>query len=673
MKILKLNQPYKSTPDQDKAVELLVKNFSAGQKYQVLLGVTGSGKTFIMAKLIDKLQMPALVISHNKTLAAQLYQELRSFFPESAVSFFISYYDYYQPEAYIPSTDTYIEKDSSINELIDKLRLETTSNILSRQDAVVVASVSCIYNLGSPISFKRLSLEIKVGRKQEIKSLMEGLIRLQYERNDYEFKRGVFRTRGNYLDVFPSGCDFAIRISIENEVCRSIYKIDPTSGRNLMKEDSFVLYPAKHFVLERGDENIFEKIRLEMEERENFFKRKNDLIAAQRIRQRVEYDLEMIREFGYVKGIENYSRYFDGRKEGEPPYSLLDYFSESYGNRWLVIVDESHISFPQIKGMVEGDRARKKTLVDYGFRLPSAFDNRPLTFDEFLGKIPNFIAFSATPDEWEINFSNGKVVELLTRPTGIPDPQVVVRPVKNQVEDLIEEIEKQVSKSQRTLVTTLTKKMAEDLSFYLKEKGFRVCYLHSEIKTLERSDILDSLRRGDYDVLVGVNLLREGLDLPEVSLVAILDADKEGFLRSKTSLIQTMGRAARHIEGRVILYADNITKSIKEAIREVERRRNYQLKFNQKYNIKPRSILKPLREKIIEEESKDELSSLLSENRLIGLTITDDEIENMIPADRNKLIKKMEKEMRQAAHDLDFEAAILIRDKIKKIKGELYN
>ncbi len=671
MQVFKLHKPYQPTTDQKRATASLIKNFNTGKNYQVLLGVTGSGKTFVMAELVERLQKPALIISHNKTLAAQLYQELRSFFPENAVSFFISYYDYYQPEAYIPSTDTYIEKDSSINELIDQLRLEATSNILSRNDAIVVASVSCIYNLGSPRNFQDLSLMIKAGERSQTKEIILKLIQLQYERNDFEFKRGSLRLRGEYLDIYPPNCSFAVRLAIENEVCSSISKIDPVSGQIIESLSFFTFYPAKHFILEKEEENVFGEITKEMQDRVRFFEKKGDLLSAQRIKQKVEYDIEMIKEFGYVKGIENYSRYFDGRKEGEPPFSLLDYFREAYGDNWLVIVDESHISFPQIRGMLEGDRSRKRTLIDYGFRLPSALDNRPLTFDEFLEKAPNFIAVSATPDDWEINFSSQTVVELLTRPTGIPDPEISVKPVKGQVEDLIKEVEKQIKKNQRTLVTTLTKKTAEDLSFYLKEKGFKVCYLHSEIKTLERSDILDSLRRGDYDVLVGVNLLREGLDLPEVSLVAILDADKEGFLRSKTSLIQTMGRAARHIEGRVILYADNITGSIRKAIEEVERRRKYQLFVNKKYGIKPSSIVKPVREKVVEAEKEDRIVQLILGKGFEGLRIGDDEIDSLTPMDKKKLIKRMQSQMRQVAHDLDFETAILLRDKIRSIEKSL--
>ncbi len=667
----KLNRPYKPTLDQNKAADLLAKNFNIGKKYQVLLGVTGSGKTFVMAELIEKLQKPTLIISHNKTLAAQLYQELRSFFPRNAVSFFISYYDYYQPEAYIPSTDTYIEKDSSINELIDQLRLEATSNILSRKDTVVVASVSCIYNLGSPKSFQNLSLAISLGDKLQIREIALKLIQLQYERNDFEFKRGSFRLRGEYLDIYPPNCSFAVRLVVKGNVCSSIFIIEPVSGQIIEEKDYFTFYPAKHFVLDKEEESVFEKIRREMEERVNFFEKKGNLLAAQRIKQKVEYDIEMIKEFGYVKGIENYSRYFDGRKKGEPPFSLLDYFREAYGENWLVIVDESHISFPQIRGMFEGDRSRKKNLVDYGFRLPSAFDNRPLRFNEFLEKVPNFIAVSATPDDWEISFSDKTVIELLTRPTGIPDPEIFIRPVEGQVENLIEEIKKQTSKKQRTLVTTLTKKMAEDLSFYLKEKGFKVCYLHSEIKTLERSDILDSLRRGDYDVLVGVNLLREGLDLPEVSLVAILDADKEGFLRSRTSLIQTMGRAARHIDGRVILYADNITGSIRKAIGEVKRRRKYQLFVNKKYGIKPSSIIKPVREKVIEAEKESETARIVLGEDFELIRTNSNDIEGLTPMDKRKLIKRMETKMRQAAHNLDFETAILLRDKIRSIEKDL--
>ena len=669
MKIFNLDLPYKPTIEQKRAVEELVSGFKSGNHYQVLLGVTGSGKTFVMANLIEKLQIPTLIISHNKTLAGQLYQEMREFFPNNAVSFFISYYDYYQPEAYIPSTDTYIEKDSAINELIDKLRLETTSNLLSRRDVVVVASVSCIYNLGSPQNYGKFAIQLKKGDRINLKEITEKLVDLQYERGEFEFKRAMFRLRGDSIDVFPAYQDRALRIVIDRGIVETIFYFDPLTGeKEGQDEEDITIFPAKHFLADRNEDQIIDEIRKDMEERVRFFEKKNDLISAQRIKQKVTYDLEMIREFGYVKGIENYSRYFDGRKKGEPPFSLLDYFQNSYGKDWLVIVDESHITFPQIRGMFNGDRARKQTLIDYGFRLPSALDNRPLKFDEFLSKVPSFLATSATPDDWEIKFSQGKVVELLARPTGIPDPEVQIKPTKNQVADVISEIKKQINKKQRTLVTTLTKTMAEDLASYLKEQGLKVHYLHSEIKTLERSDILDSLRRGDYDVLIGVNLLREGLDLPEVSLVAILDADKEGFLRSKTTLIQTMGRAARHIEGRVILYADTVTDSIKSALDEVKRRREYQLKVNKKYGIVPQNIVKPIRKRVIEKEELGLIEQLTQKESVFG-NLENFDVESLTPLDRKKLINKLKREMNLAAVNLDFELAIKIRDKIKELEA----
>lgn len=669
MKIFRLNSSFYPTIEQEKSILELVNNFNSNIKYQVLLGVTGSGKTFIMANLIEKLQIPTLIISHNKTLAGQLYQEMRDFFSKNAVSFFISYYDYYQPEAYIPSTDTYIEKDSAVNELIDKLRLETTANLSTRRDVIVVASVSCIYNLGSPQNYSQFTLELKKKKRIEFKDITDKLIDLQYERGDFEFKRGVFRIRGDSIDIFPAYQDKAIRLTIKEGVIDNMFEFDPLTGeRDSLSLEATTIFPAKHFLTDRNQDQAIEQIRKDMKKRVDFFKKKGDLISAQRIKQKVNYDLEMIQEFGYVKGIENYSRYFDGRKKGDPPFSLLDYFESSYGKKWLVIVDESHITFPQIRGMFNGDRARKRTLVDYGFRLPSALDNRPLKFSEFLAKIPNFIAASATPNEWEIKYAGGRVVELLSRPTGIPDPEVEIRPTKDQVKDVILEIKKQVNKKQRTLVTTLTKTMAEDLASYLNEQGLKVHYLHSEIKTLERSDILDRLRKGEYDVLVGVNLLREGLDLPEVSLVAILDADKEGFLRSKTTLIQTMGRAARHIEGRVIMYADTITDSIKAALDEVKRRRNYQLEVNKKYGIKPKNIIKPIREKLIKEENLTPAEQLISKESVF-FDILSFDTNSLTPFDSKKLIKKLRHEMNMAANDLDFELAIKIRDKIKEIES----
>lgn len=683
MRKFELVSNYKPTPDQKRAIDALAYAYQKGVKYQVLLGVTGSGKTFTMANLIEKLQKPALVISHNKTLAAQLYQEFKSFFPESAVSFFVSYYDYYQPEAYIPSTDTYIEKDTDINELIDKLRLETTTNILTRSDTLVVASVSCIYNIGSPKEFGNFVFELSNGLKIERKDIIKRLVELQYERGDFGFHRGTFRVMGDTIDIYPSYQDDAIRLRLGVYEIKDIKVINPITGSEIKNKQkdlkSFILYPAKHYVTDpTKHEKVFEQIRKDLKERVEWFLKNGKTLEANRLKTRVEYDLEMIKEVGYVKGIENYSRYFDGRKPGDPPYTLLDYFNHSFGKDWLVFIDESHITFPQIRGMYNGDISRKQILVDYGFRLPAAFDNRPLTFAEFMRRIPNFIATSATPGEWEINLAKRLVkdskvkgstgiVEQLLRPTGIPDPQIIIRPVKNQVSDVIEEIKKNKEKNQRSLVTTLTKRTAEDLSSYLQEQGIRVHYLHSDIATLERTDILDDLRRGKYDAIVGVNLLREGLDLPEVSLVAILDADKEGFLRSEVSLIQTMGRAARHVEGRVILYADNVTGSMKLAIAEVERRRRYQIMMNKKYKIVPRSIEKPIREKIIQEEksyfeifkTKENLSSFLSEIEVDALT----------PMDKKKLISRLRREMKLAAQDLNFELAAEIRDKIYEISS----
>src|SRR4030043_1411 len=629
---------FKQTADQKQATEKLVAGIENGVDYQVLLGVTGSGKTFTMANVIEKLQRPTLIISHNKTLAGQLYQELRDFFPENAVSYFVSYYDYYQPEAYIPSTDTYIEKDADINELIDKLRLAATTNLLTRKDTIVVASVSCIYNIGSPREYGHFVFEIAEGMKIERSQIIDRLIELQYERSDIGFHRGTFRVRGNVIDIYPAYQDDSLRIELQGYFIKNIILFNPVTGsklesrniynkKNNSKDETinkFVLYPAKHFITDPNkNKHVFTQIENDLKKRFDELKKAGKEFEAHRLKQRVTYDIEMIKEVGYVKGIENYSRYFDGRSPGEPPYTLLDYFKEPFGNDWLVFIDESHMSFPQIRGMYNGDLARKKTLIDYGFRLPAAIDNRPLMFEEFLRSIPGFIATSATPAAWEIQMAresgrivkgekikhNG-IVQQLLRPTGIPDPIVEVRPVESEVKDVITEIKKRSGKyisgkkRQRTLVTTLTKKTAEDLSNFLREKGLAVQYLHSDIKTLERSDILEKLRKGDYDVLVGVNLLREGLDLPEVSLVAILDADKEGFLRSEVTLIQTMGRAARHVEGRVIMYADRVTGSMQRALDEVGRRRKYQIKMNKKIGITPKSIHKPIREKGVEKEQE---------------------------------------------------------------------
>jgi excinuclease ABC subunit B len=680
MNKFKLKSKYEATLDQKNAIEKLSKNYLDGKKYQVLLGVTGSGKTFTIANLIHILQLPTLVISHNKTLAAQLYQEFRDYFPQNSVSYFVSYYDYYQPEAYIPSTDTYIEKDAGINELIDKLRLQSTTNLSTRNDVIVVASVSCIYNLGSPKEYGKFVFDFKKGNKISRKDFIDKLVNIYYERSDFGFHRGTFRVRGDIIDIYPSYQDDAIRVELGIDKIDNISIVNPISGKTVRKSlNNYVLYPSKHFVTDpRKNKPTLEQIRHDLEKRVKELKSNKKDIEAHRLSQRVKYDLEMIKEVGYVKGIENYSRYFDNRKPGDPPYTLLDYFNEPRKENWLVVVDESHITFPQIRGMYRGDLSRKKTLINYGFRLPSALDNRPLKFDEFMRRIPNFIATSATPSKWELSMAatsnkpknNNCVVQQLLRPTGITDPKVDIRPVSNQVEDVIYEIKKRSQKKQRSLVTTLTKRTAEDLSQFLSEKGISVQYLHSDIKTLERTDILDKLRKGNYDCIVGVNLLREGLDLPEVTLVAILDADKEGFLRSEVSLIQTMGRAARHVEGQVILYADKNTNSMKRALSEVDRRRKYQIKMNKKYKIKPKSIKKPIREKIIEQETKKELGFFFP-NSDIYQTLSDLDLDGYTPMDKKRLVRKLRREMRILSQDLNFELAAKIRDKIIDIEGRI--
>jgi len=681
----KLHSDFKPTGDQPQAIEKLVKGVQKGMKHQVLLGVTGSGKTFTIASVIEELQKPTLVISHNKTLAAQLYQEFRDFFPKNAVSYFVSYYDYYQPEAYIPQTDTYIEKETDINELIDKLRLQATTNLLTRKDVIVVASVSCIYNLGSPRQYSHFTFKIEKGQKVNRQDILRGLTKLQYERSDYGFHRGTFRVRGEVVDVFPAYEDIAVRIELSGDKVKKFTKIDPLTGKILNSQfpicDLVVIYPAKHYIADTSSqEEVFKQIEKDLKKEAKDFRRKGKLLEAQRLESRVKYDIEMIKEIGYVNGIENYSRYFDGRKEGEPPYTLLDYFREPYGDDWLLVIDESHMSLPQISGMYNGDRSRKETLVEFGFRLKAAFDNRPLRFDEFLRRIPQTIYTSATPSSWEISQAKKEasrleeeahhrgVVEQLIRPTGIADPKIIIKKTENQIENLISEIEKRVQKGQRALVTTLTKRMAEALASFLKDKSLKVHYLHSEIDTLDRSDILDDLRNGKYDVLVGINLLREGLDLPEVSLVAILDADKEGFLRSETSLIQTMGRAARHIEGEVIMYADKVTGSIKKAVDEVRRRRKIQLEYNKKHHIKPYSIKKPIREKLIEREAYLDENTLMVPPGSIFEELEKLDINQLLPEEKEKLVKRLQKEMRMAASELNFELAAEIRDMIQEIK-----
>jgi len=672
MQKFKLESSYKLTPEQERVVDELIEKYEKGEKYQVLLGVTGSGKTFAVANLVAKLNIPTLVISHNKTLAAQLYQEYRDFFPTNAVSYFVSYYDYYQPEAYIPSTDTYIEKDADVNELIDKLRLESTANILTRSDVLVVASVSCIYNIGSPREYRKFSFEFGTKMRITREQIIDRLLDLQYERGDFGFHRGTFRVKGDLIEIFPAYLDHGVQIELTGNMITKITLNDPLTGK-LIDGDyqgTFTLYPSKHYIADPTDnEAVFKQIEHDRDERVKYFKSKGKELEAHRIKQKVSYELEMLREVGYVKGIENYSRYFDGRNPGDPPNSLLEYFNEAYGDRWLVIVDESHITFPQVRGMYAGDQARKETLVEYGFRLPASFDNRPLKFDEFMRRIPNFIATSATPNDWELSMAKGETTEMLLRPTGIPDPEVDIRPTKTQVADCMKEVKIRAEKGERSLITTLTKRTAEDLSEYLKEQGLRVHYIHSDVATLDRTDILDNLRRGEYDALVGINLLREGLDLPEVSLVAILDADKEGFLRSDTTLIQTMGRAARHIEGHVIMYADKITGSMDRALSEVRRRRKYQLAMNKKLGITPTAINKPIREKLIDRDEDDSKKrGLFGQLEKSFYTLPDIDLEALTPMDKKKLTKRLKTEMRLAANDLNFELAIQVRDKIKELE-----
>ena len=669
----KLQAKFKPTGDQPQAIEKLTNGIKTGFKDQVLLGVTGSGKTFSVANVIQNLQVPTLIISHNKTLAGQLYQEMREFFPQNAVSYFVSYYDYYQPEAYIPQTDTYIEKEADINALIEKLRLQTTANIMTRKDVVVVASVSCIYNIGSPLEWGRFVLDLKVGDRTNWKELATRLVELQYERNEFEFSRGTFRVRGEAVDVYPAYEDVAYRLEIKDGEIKEIGTFNPVSGQKIKKSSpltQLLLYPAKQYLTSPQAFSAAElQIRADLEREVKALQKDGKNTEAERLSRRVTYDLEMIKEMGYVSGIENYSRYFDGRKPGDPPHTLLNYFKEAYGNNFLVVIDESHITVPQIRGMYNGDKSRKGTLVDFGFRLKAAMDNRPLKFEEFYSQVPHTIYTSATPDEWEIEKSQKAVAEQLVRPTGIVDPAIEVRPAKNEVEDLILEIEKHAKRKERVLVTTLTKRTAEDLSDYLKEKNIKASYLHSDVATLERSDVLDNLRKGDFDVLIGVNLLREGLDLPEVTLVAILDADKEGFLRSKTSLIQTMGRAARNIQGHVILYADSPTGSMKAAMAEITRRRDYQLDYNRKHKITPQTIQKAIRGRIIEEEPQDILNIEKSKAGQTEKFLEEIKPQALTPYDKTRLVKRLEREMRGAADDLNFELAIKIRNKVREIKG----
>jgi excinuclease ABC subunit B len=648
---------YKPQGDQPQAIAKLVEGIRNGVKHQTLLGATGTGKTFTISNVIKEVNKPTLVIAHNKTLAGQLYSELKEFFPNNAVEYFVSYYDYYQPEAYVPQTDTYIEKDAKINDEIDKLRHSATSALFERRDVIIVASVSCIYGLGSPEEYRELVVSLRVGMEIERNALLRRLVDIQYERNDIDFQRGTFRVRGDVVEIFPASRDeHCIRVEFFGDEIDRIREVDALTGEVLAEREHVAIFPASHFVTREEKMRIaIENIEKELEERLRELREQGKLLEAQRLEQRTRYDLEMMREMGFCSGIENYSRHLALRPPGSTPYTLLDYFPDDF----LIIIDESHVTLPQIRGMYNGDRARKQVLVDHGFRLPSALDNRPLTFEEFEKKINQIIYVSATPGPYELEHSP-EVVEQIIRPTGLLDPTIDVRPIEGQIDDLIGEIQERVKRNERTLVTTLTKKMAEDLTDYLKEIGIKVAYLHSEIKTLERIEIIRDLRLGKYDVLVGINLLREGLDIPEVSLVAILDADKEGFLRSERSLIQTIGRAARNANGHVIMYADTITKSMEIAINETKRRRAIQEAYNREHGIVPRTIQKEIRDVIRATYAAEEKETYDAKPSYSKMT----------KKEREKLIADLEKEMKEAAKVLDFERAAQLRDIIFELKAE---
>jgi len=646
----KLLSDYRPLGDQPQAIRSLTEGIKKGYRDQTLLGVTGSGKTFTMANVIQDVQKPTLIISHNKTLAAQLYEEFREFFPNNAVEYFVSYYDYYQPEAYVPRTDTYIDKESSINEEIDMLRHSTTQSLLSRDDVIVVASVSCIYGIGAPEDYGDMILRLEMGDQLDRQEILAKLVEMQYERNDVDFSRGKFRVRGDTIEVFPAQGKTPIRIELFGDEVDGLSFIDHLSGRGTRNLEKVTIFPAKHFVTSQDKlESAISKIRVELEERLEELKLQNKLVEAQRLEQRTQFDLEMLQEMGYCNGIENYSMHMSGRQWGETPYSLLRYFPDDY----LTIIDESHVTVPQIRGMYAGDRARKEVLVDYGFRLPSALENRPLNFDEFMGLQNQVVYVSATPAAFELERSQ-QVVEQIIRPTGLVDPEVLVYPVQGQVDHLLGEIKKRAQRGERVLVTTLTKRMAEDLTDYYARMGVKVRYLHSEITTLERVDIIDDLRRGEFDCLVGVNLLREGLDLPEVSLVGIMDADKEGFLRSEPSLIQTMGRAARNVNGQVLVYADEVTDSVQRAVETTNQRRKMQMEYNHKHGITPQSTVRTLKEK---PQKRD--------------VILRDDLKKMPRDELRLLIKDLEDDMKHAAADLDFERAAKLRDKILALEGAL--
>ena len=650
----KLHSEYKPTGDQPQAIEELVKGFKEGDQFQTLLGVTGSGKTFTMANVIEKLNKPTLIIAHNKTLAAQLYGEFKEFFPENAVEYFVSYYDYYQPEAYVPSSDTYIEKDSSINDEIDKLRHSATAALTERRDVIIVASVSCIYGLGSPIDYQNMTVSLRPGMMKDRDEVIKKLVEIQYARNDMDFKRGTFRVRGDVLEIFPvSESEHAIRVEFFGDEVDRITEIDVLTGEIKAELEHMVVFPASHYVVDRDNMNrAIIGIENELEYRVKEFQSQDKLLEAQRISERTNFDIEMLRETGFCSGIENYSRHLSGLKPGQPPHTLLDYFPDDF----IIMVDESHITIPQIRGMYAGDRSRKNTLVEYGFRLPSALDNRPLNFDEFESHINQMLFVSATPNVYEKEHELARVEQII-RPTGLLDPEITVKPVKGQIDDLVGEIRKTLDAGNKVMINTLTKKMAEDLTNYLKEIGIRVRYLHSDIDTLERSEIIRDMRMDVFDVLVGINLLREGLDIPEIELVAILDADKEGFLRSEISLIQTIGRAARNADGRVIMYADVITESMRNAIDETNRRRKIQAKYNEEHDITPQTIKKAVRD-LISISKKVETSSE---------DITKD-IDSMSEKEIDKLVAKIKKQMHTAAAELNFELAAKLRDQLIEIK-----
>ena len=646
---------YEPSGDQPQAIETLVDNIEGGEKAQILKGATGTGKTYTMSQVIQRVNKPTLVIAHNKTLAGQLYGEFKEFFPDNAVEYFVSYYDYYQPEAYVPSSDTYIEKDSSINDEIDKLRHSATSALLERNDVIVVASVSCIFGLGSPKEYLEQVVSLRVGMEMDRNQLLRNLIDIQFERNDIDFQRGKFRVRGDVVEIFPASRDeHALRVEFFGDEIERIREVDALTGEITGETEHVAIFPATHFLTNEGHMEVaISNIQKELEDRLEVLRNDNKLLEAQRLEQRTNYDIEMLREMGYTSGIENYSRHMDGRKEGEPPYTLIDFFPEDF----LLVVDESHVTMPQVRGMYNGDRARKQMLVDYGFRLPSALDNRPLRLEEFEERVNQIVYVSATPGPYE-HEETDTVVEQIIRPTGLLDPVIEVRPIMGQIDDLVGEINERSERNERVFVTTLTKKMSEDLTDYFKELGIKVKYLHSDIKTLERTEIIRDLRLGKFDVLVGINLLREGLDVPEVSLVAILDADKEGFLRSERSLVQTIGRAARNSEGKVIMYADKVTDSMQRAMDETSRRRSIQEQYNEEHGIVPKTIIKEIRDLI-------SISKVADDTESYDATSFDE----LSKSERKELIAKMEDEMREAAKTLDFETAATLRDTILELKA----